>query len=173
MRVLALALAAMLAACGGTGSTPTASPTPTPQPSVTWPPAPASSPGPSQAEAWTWSDATSADVALVDRLCAIWTNHDVAASADLYADGAQMVFRSMTQPGDMTMIKAGILGSPDTYKRDGGVLVSTPTAAAWPGLPEGGRILFFEMRVSGTIVGSWLLVNGAGRIVMDWEDETK
>jgi len=176
MRVLVLAVAVAVAACGGAASTPASSSAPlTPgpsatlasMPSITWPPAP------SAATAWTWSAASSADTALVDRLSEIWTKHDVAATGEVYADDAQMVFRSMAQPGDLALIRAGIQGSPDTYQRAGDVLVAVPPAAAWPGLAEGSRFLFFTLRVTDAVVDTWLEVNRDGKIVMDWEYETK
>jgi len=177
MRVLVLVVAVVVAACGGTASTPAppASPTPgpsaasSPMPSVTWPPAPSSA---TTGGAWTWSPATSADTALVDRLSEIWTKHDVAAAGDVYAGDAQMVFRNL-QPGGLDQIRAGIQGSPDTYQRAGDVLVAVPPAAAWPGLTDGSRFLFFKLRVTDAIVDSWLEVDRDGKIVMSWEDETK
>ena len=84
-----------------------------------------------------------------------------------------MVFRSMAQPGDLALIRAGIQGSPDTYQRAGDVLVAVPPAAAWPGLAEGSRFLFFTLRVTDAVVDTWLEVNRDGKIVMDWEYETK
>jgi hypothetical protein len=138
-------------------------------PSVTWPPAPSAA---TTGGAWTWSPASSADTALVDRLSEIWTRHDVAAASEVYADDAQMVFRNL-QPGDLALIRAGIQGSPDTYQRAGDVLVAVPPAAVWPGLADGSRFLFFKLRVTDAIVDTWLEVNRDGKIVMDWEDETK
>jgi hypothetical protein len=174
MRVLVLVVAAVVAGCGGTSSsvaflTPGPFATSAPNPSVTWPPAPSAA---TAGTGWAWSAAGSADTSLVDRMSEIWTKHDIAAAGQVYADDAQMVFRNL-QPAGLAMIRAGIQGSPDTYQRAGDVLVAVPSAAAWPGLADGNRLLFFKLRVTDAIVDSWLEVNRDGRIVMDWEDKTK
>ncbi len=178
MRRLMVALAVVLSACGGASpaQAPSAAVSSAPSaavteaPAVTWPPAPSAA---SSQVPWAWTAASTGDTALIDRLCRAWTTHDVAAADGLYADGAQMVFKGLAAPGGIDQIRAGILGSPDTYERDGGVLAAIPPSGAWPGLPEGSRFLFFKMRVTSAIVPSWLLVNPDGKIVTDWEDETK
>jgi hypothetical protein len=118
------------------------------------------------AASWTWTPASDEDVALVDRLTAAWTTHDVDAVPSLYAPEAQLVMSWMADPAPYDVIRATIAGNGNSYQRISPVFTVAGEGSA--ALPGGSRYLFFALVIHDDIFDSWLEVNARNLILTHW-----
>ena len=148
MRTLRLSLVGMviLVLLGGPTAAVGQSPTPTP----------------------VWSPASSADTALVDRMLAVWTQHDTASVPELYTDAAVVIMPDFTL-NDLTWLREAIASNTNTYERVGGVNVATePGPGGVKEIPEGSRYLVSPVSIHDDLFVIALEVDREGKIAITW-----
>jgi hypothetical protein len=132
-----------------------------------------------------WAPASDADSALADRLLAVWTEGDIAAVDDLYAEDARLIPNPRSYDAklaanlgfdaplwvDRDGIREAVSLASTTYTREGPVTVTEDAIPGLRQLPEGGRYLHWVMSIRGQWFETVVVLGDDGKIHDHYVDE--
>jgi hypothetical protein len=116
---------------------------------------------------WVWSEASEADVALVDGTLRAVSTDDIEVLDDRYASNATLMTSWDPTPCDRECILGIPSATPNTYVRVGGPYTVSYNGSEYK-LPAGSRYVFFTMVIHTDIFDCWFEVNAEGKIVNQW-----